>query len=115
MAEPCENAAETEDLEDDRDIDDDGHDDDDDDEEDIGTSLDCKYPFPCFPKTNFNSQSPAKSPIPEWQKFSLHNDLLRALHAKGFNMPTPIQDASLPLALEGRDVVGIAQTVTPFG
>jgi superfamily II DNA/RNA helicase len=33
------------------------------------------------------------------------------LHEKGFGEPTPIQTSALPVALEGRDVVGIAQTV----
>lgn len=36
---------------------------------------------------------------------------MNALHAKGFTAPTAIQAASLPFALAGRDVVGIAQTV----
>lgn len=47
---------------------------------------------------------------PEWHKYSLHPQLLRALHSKDFVSPTPIQAASLPSALANRDVVGIAQT-----
>jgi ATP-dependent RNA helicase DDX24/MAK5 len=37
---------------------------------------------------------------------------LRALHHKGFDAPTPIQAAALPVALKGKDVIGVAQTVS---
>lgn len=36
--------------------------------------------------------------------------LLDALHAQGMTEPTPIQAQALPLALAGRDVVGLART-----
>jgi ATP-dependent RNA helicase RhlE len=38
----------------------------------------------------------------------LHDNLI----AKGFTEPTPIQDETIPLALAGRDVIGIADTGT---
>jgi ATP-dependent RNA helicase RhlE len=38
--------------------------------------------------------------------------LLRALHAKQFTIPTPIQAATIPAILSGRDMLGIAQTGT---
>ena len=37
---------------------------------------------------------------------------LRAVAALGFEQPTPIQERSMPLLYEGRDVVGLAQTGT---
>ena len=37
---------------------------------------------------------------------------LRAIGALGFDQPTPIQERSMPLLYEGRDVVGLAQTGT---
>ncbi len=37
---------------------------------------------------------------------------LRAVAALGFEQPTPIQEQSMPLLYEGRDVVGLAQTGT---
>ncbi|KAF9010036.1 P-loop containing nucleoside triphosphate hydrolase protein [Cyathus striatus] len=52
----------------------------------------------------------SKSLLPEWHSYSLHPQLLRFLHSKAYNKPTPIQSASLPVALAGRDVVGVAQT-----
>lgn len=42
----------------------------------------------------------------------LAEPLVRALEAKGYNEPTPIQRDSIPLLLEGRDLLGIAQTGT---
>lgn len=48
--------------------------------------------------------------LPNWHKYSLHPQLSRALHAKSFLSPTPIQEAALPMALAGRDVIGVAQT-----
>ena len=53
----------------------------------------------------------AENLLPEWHSFSLHPQLLRALHDKGFRTPTPVQTAALPVALKNKDVIGVAQTV----
>ena len=42
----------------------------------------------------------------------LAEPLLRALEAKGYTDPTPIQLQAIPALLEGRDLLGIAQTGT---
>ena len=42
----------------------------------------------------------------------LAEPLVRALEAKGYTKPTPIQQQSIPTLLEGRDLLGIAQTGT---
>ena len=42
----------------------------------------------------------------------LAEPLVRALQAKGYTEPTPIQRDSIPTLLEGRDLLGIAQTGT---
>lgn len=42
----------------------------------------------------------------------LAEPLLRALATEGYDDPTPIQSQAIPLALTGRDVLGIAQTGT---
>ena len=39
--------------------------------------------------------------------------LLRAVSAKAYLAPTPIQTAAIPAALQGRDVLGSAQTGSP--
>ncbi|MCB1549501.1 MAG: DEAD/DEAH box helicase, partial [Hyphomicrobiaceae bacterium] len=38
--------------------------------------------------------------------------VLAAIEAAGYTTPTPIQAAAIPLAVSGRDVLGIAQTGT---
>jgi ATP-dependent RNA helicase RhlE len=38
--------------------------------------------------------------------------LLRVLDTLKFTVPTPIQEAALPIAIEGKDVIGVAQTGT---
>ena len=40
------------------------------------------------------------------------DELLRALDAAGYTTPTPIQTQAIPAALEGRDIMGLAQTGT---
>jgi ATP-dependent RNA helicase RhlE len=42
--------------------------------------------------------------------FSLHTDLLRAVDALGFAVPTPIQKDAIPPACDGRDVLACAMT-----
>jgi len=42
----------------------------------------------------------------------LAEPLVRALEAKGYDTPTPIQQQAIPALLQGRDLLGIAQTGT---
>ncbi len=51
-------------------------------------------------------------PIHHFEDFAV-NPLLKAnLASKGFTLPTPIQDQTIPPALEGKDIIGIANTGT---
>ncbi|MDE2510850.1 MAG: DEAD/DEAH box helicase [Elusimicrobia bacterium] len=45
-----------------------------------------------------------------FSKLGLHADLVQGVTAMGFTAPTPIQAAAVPPAVEGRDVLGCAQT-----
>ena len=45
-------------------------------------------------------------------QLGLNSPLLRAVEGLGYNNPTPIQAAAIPVALTGRDVLGCAQTGT---
>jgi ATP-dependent RNA helicase RhlE len=45
-------------------------------------------------------------------ELGLAEPILRALTAKGYDDPTPIQRQAIPALLEGRDLLGIAQTGT---
>ena len=47
-----------------------------------------------------------------FQDFGLADPISRALKEENYLTPTPIQAQTIPLALTGRDVVGIAQTGT---
>jgi superfamily II DNA/RNA helicase len=47
-----------------------------------------------------------------FQNLKLSEKVLAAIEAAGYTTPTPIQAQAIPFALEGRDVVGIAQTGT---
>jgi ATP-dependent RNA helicase RhlE len=50
--------------------------------------------------------------LTSFQDFSLADPIARALRDENYITPTPIQAQTIPLALAGRDVVGIAQTGT---
>ncbi len=51
-------------------------------------------------------------PTHTFADFKIHEDLKRNIIQKGYVTPTPIQDQSIPHALQGRDVLGIANTGT---
>jgi ATP-dependent RNA helicase RhlE len=47
-----------------------------------------------------------------FEKLNIITPILRALKTEGYTMPTPIQKQAIPVILEGRDLVGCAQTGT---
>jgi ATP-dependent RNA helicase DeaD len=47
-----------------------------------------------------------------FNKLSLNDLIIRAIHNMGFEEATPIQEQTIPIALEGRDLIGQAQTGT---
>ena len=50
--------------------------------------------------------------LTDFQALGLNTHILKTLAALGFSEPTPIQTKAIPLALAGRDVMGLAQTGT---
>lgn len=48
----------------------------------------------------------------KFNDLKLNPKVLKAIEAAGYDTPTPIQEGAIPPALEGRDVLGIAQTGT---
>lgn len=48
----------------------------------------------------------------DFQSLGLSETLLRAVKTEGYTTPTPVQEQSIPPLLEGRDVLGVAQTGT---
>ena len=47
-----------------------------------------------------------------FQQFSLHPQVLAGVASVGFTKPTPIQQQAIPVAMQGRDLLGLAQTGT---
>ncbi len=48
----------------------------------------------------------------KFNELNLNPKVLKAIEEAGYETPTPIQEGAIPPALEGRDVLGIAQTGT---
>ena len=47
-----------------------------------------------------------------FESLGLSKELLRAVESEGYTTPTPVQQQSIPPLLDGRDVLGVAQTGT---
>jgi superfamily II DNA/RNA helicase len=57
--------------------------------------------------------SPAESPAsPGFESLGLSAEILKAVADSGYTTPTPIQAQAIPVVLQRRDVIGIAQTGT---
>ena len=50
--------------------------------------------------------------VNSFASFAISDSLKRNISARGYTVPTPIQDQTIPLILEGKDVIGIANTGT---
>lgn len=48
----------------------------------------------------------------EFDAFGLHSSLRKGLLEAGFETPRPVQAATIPAAMEGRDILGLARTGT---
>src|ERR1700709_2918125 len=48
----------------------------------------------------------------KFNELGLSEKVLKAVEGSGYDTPTPIQEQAIPHALQGRDVLGIAQTGT---
>jgi len=47
-----------------------------------------------------------------FEKFALHEKICAGVRSQGYTSPTPIQSQAIPPIMEGRDVMGLAQTGT---
>ncbi|HVC35886.1 MAG TPA: DEAD/DEAH box helicase [Candidatus Dormibacteraeota bacterium] len=65
-----------------------------------------------FIQSATSTQKEDYSPRNAFSDFAIHSLLQDNLIAKGYTIPSPIQDQTIPLGLSGRDVVGIANTGT---
>ena len=55
---------------------------------------------------------PSTVPSTKFADLSLAEPILRALNEKNYTVPSPIQAKAIPFLLQGRDLIGIAQTGT---
>ncbi|MGO1544209.1 MAG: DEAD/DEAH box helicase [Gulosibacter sp.] len=63
------------------------------------------------PQSN-GPESEAQDATPTFDELGLSAPVLDAITSIGYERPSPIQAATIPILLEGRDVVGLAQTGT---
>ena len=68
-------------------------------------------PTPVEPGDEVDSGG-AKEPLPSFAELGLIPELLDAVRDAGYTSPTPIQQQAIPHALNGRDLIGLAQTGT---
>jgi len=47
-----------------------------------------------------------------FNEFNFNSDLAQGIEAIGFDKPTPIQEKAIPIIMEGKDIIGSAQTGT---
>src|SRR5579859_4820749 len=66
-----------------------------------------RIPSACAAVANLESRR-----LTPFQSFGLAEPITRALAEENYQVPTPIQAQTVPIALTGRDVIGIAQTGT---
>ena len=57
-------------------------------------------------------ETPLEAKTPSFDAFGLRAELLRAVAEKHYSTPTPIQAKAIPPVLDGKDVLGCAQTGT---
>lgn len=50
--------------------------------------------------------------LEKFQNLNISTTILQALNTMGFEEPTPIQAEAIPVALQGQDMIGQAQTGT---
>ncbi len=65
-----------------------------------------------FVKKAVHTEADIYEPKNTFQDFTVNETLGKNLLELGFKNPTPIQDESIPVGLEGKDVLGIANTGT---
>ena len=50
------------------------------------------------------------NPIRYWAEAALSKDILKVIDGLGYTDPTPIQRQAIPIGLQNRDIIGIAET-----
>jgi ATP-dependent RNA helicase DDX23/PRP28 len=64
-------------------------------------------------KEDFSIQTKGSAipqPIRNWQEAAFPEPVMKVISNIGYEQPTPIQRATIPIGLQGRDIIGIAET-----
>ncbi len=64
----------------------------------------CRRPKLAYLRALFNNMT--------FKELGLADPILKALQAEGYENPTPIQEQAIPILLNGKDLLGVAQTGT---
>lgn len=50
------------------------------------------------------------NPIRNWEESGLPGEIMTAIQKAGYEKPTPIQMQAIPIGMENRDIIGLAET-----
>lgn len=50
------------------------------------------------------------NPIRTWKEAGFHEDVMEIINKVGYKSPTPIQRQAIPIGLQNRDIIGVAET-----
>lgn len=50
------------------------------------------------------------NPIRSWKEVDFHPDIMEIINKVGYKSPTPIQRQAIPIGLQNRDIIGVAET-----
>ncbi|CAK1600278.1 unnamed protein product [Parnassius mnemosyne] len=50
------------------------------------------------------------NPIRSWKEAGFHQDIMEIINKVGYKSPTPIQRQAIPIGLQNRDIIGVAET-----
>lgn len=49
-------------------------------------------------------------PIRNWKESGIQKELLEIIEKVGYKEPTPIQRQAIPVGMQNRDIIGVAET-----
>jgi ATP-dependent RNA helicase DDX56/DBP9 len=58
-------------------------------------------------RSRYGNQTPYWGPAASFDKLGLEPRLLQSIQQQKFPLPTPIQARAIPLALDGKDILGM--------
>jgi len=50
------------------------------------------------------------NPMRNWTDYSMQPEILKVIKSLGYDEPTPIQRQAIPIGLQNRDIIGVAET-----